>query len=391
VTSPGTGNPGAIEAGIDVVDCSTCGHRTPAGSFCGACGSGLRRGGSPRGLAEYSADPAEKVLRPWIVSTLFPYLPRRASAPFRIALLVGVLILVLLGLLRLTGPAIVASAVLLPALYLIYLFEVGVYEDQPWRVIVATLVVGVALGLLWSRFVGPMETQALVSGLAGRLGPTGFLAGAVIAPLAALVLMLVGPSLLYMSRRFEHALDGFTFGVASALGFSLGATIAQVGAVLGDAPTSAADPLTYTLEVLRRGVAGPLVSATLAGLIAAAFWLHRQPPGLRPRGRLTSRGAAVGIAVATEIGLGVAGIVFTDGRWQFVAWVGAALVLMVVTRLVLHAILLSEAHHVVIGPLQRCPQCQESVPSMPFCVICGIARRATPKLGRLADEAGRLQ
>ncbi len=380
---------GAPDARLVVVDCATCGQRTPSGDFCGACGSRLNLEGSPSGLAVYSADPAEKVLRPWIVSTLFPYLPRRASAPFRIALLVGVLSLVFLGLLRLTGPAIVASAVLLPALYLIYLFEVGVYEDQPWRVIAATLVAGLVLGLFWTRFVGPLETQALVSGSAGRIGLMDLLGGAVVAPLAALLMMLVGPALLYRSRRFEEALDGFTFGVASALGFGMAVTIAQIAAILGDAPTSAADPIVYTLDVLRRGLAGPLVSATLAGLIAAAFWLHAQPAALRPRGRIMNRRGAIGVAVVTQIGLGVAGIVFIDSRLQFIAWVAVGLVLLVVTRLVLHAILLSEAHQVVIGPDTQCPNCGAPGPSMPFCVTCGIARRATPKLGRLADGAGR--
>lgn len=374
---------GHERAEITVEACPTCGSRTPAGSFCGACGSRLGDAAASRDRGAFAADPGEHVARPWLMTTFFPYLPRRSTAPFRLAIVIGALILVFLGLLRLSGPVIVASAVLLPALYLIYLFEVGVYEDQPWFATLATVVVGVLLGLAWAATIGPIATQALVLGAVGRLDVGRLLAGGVLAPLVAQALILVGPAVLFLVGRFRSALDGFTFGVASALGFSLATTLYQLVTIVGEQPISSAEPIAFTLEVVRRGIAGPLVAASLAGLVAAAFWLHREPPGLRPRGAIASRSIAVGAAVIVQVGLGIADVTLVDSRLQFVLWTVAAIVLIVLVRLALHEVLLTEAQQIVIGEELVCSHCHAIVPSMPFCPNCGIARRATPKIGRL--------
>ena len=195
--------------------------------------------------------------------------------------------------------------------------------------------------------------------------------------------MLVGPTILYLRGRFEHALDGFTFGVASALGFGLGATLAVLPDQLAGGPVVAADPLTYVLEIVRLGILGPLISASLTGLVAAAFWLQRQPAGLGPRGPAVSRPATIVLAVGLQVLLGALAVTVLDQRVTTVVYAAVALGLIVVVRLVLHEMLLSEAHQVSIGPEMVCPHCQRLVPRMPFCPHCGVARRADPKLVRL--------
>lgn len=371
------------------VTCDVCASEVPSGSFCGACGSRLPSARDPvgasirRGREAYAADPDEPVLRLAIVSTLFPHLPHRSVLPFRIALLNGVLLLILLAALRLAGPTTVAAAILLPMLYLLYLYEMAVYEDQPWLVIASTLILGAMLGLAWGAFAGPLETQALVLISFGRLDVGHFVIGAILVPLIAQGLMFVGPTVLFLRSRFEHALDGFTFGVASALGFGLGATLAVLPNQLAGGPSVAADPLTYVLETLRLGILSPLIWASLTGLIAAAFWLHRQPAGLGPRGRGISRRATIVFAVGIQVFLGTLAVSVFDQRVTTVIYAAVATGLLVVVRLVLHEILLSEAHQVEIGPDSPCPHCQRLVPRMPFCPHCGIARRADPKLARL--------
>ena len=381
--------------GRATVVCGVCGTEVPPGSYCGACGSRLPglpgetdvRGGTavpgPRDRGRYAADPDEHVLRPGIVSTIFPHLPHRSTLPFRLALLNGALLLILLALLSLAGPATMAAALLLPALYLLYLYEVGVYEDQPWLVISLTLVLGTLLGVSWGVFAGPLATQALVLIAFGRPDVGSFLVGGVLVPLVALALTLVGPALLLVRGRFAHALDGFTFGVASALGFGLGATLAVLPEQLAGGPIVAADPLSFTLEILRRGILGPLISASLTGLVAAAFWLHRQAAGLRPRGPLVSRWATIALAIGVQVVLGALAVAIRDQRVETLISAAVAIALIVIVRLVLHEILLSEAHQVSIGPEMACPHCQRLVPRMPFCPHCGIARRADPKLARL--------
>ena len=56
------------------------------------------------------------------ISTLFPHLPRADMRSFRLALLGAVAIVVVLALLRLYPLALVAAAVSVPLLFLLYLW-----------------------------------------------------------------------------------------------------------------------------------------------------------------------------------------------------------------------------------------------------------------------------
>lgn len=370
---------------IRLVDCPTCGNRVPDDKFCGACGGHLVEVAGPRRRSTFAADPSEAVVRPWLASMLFPYLPHRALVPFRLALLIGVLVVILLGLLRSAGPVIVASAALLPALYLLYLYEAGVYEDEPWRVTLATFVLGGILGLAWALLIGPLATQALILASAGVMTPGDFLVGAIAVPLTAQVFMLVGPAVLYRVGRFREPLDGFTFGAASALGFGFAVTLSELPQFLGQ-PLDQIEPVGFAIDALRRGVVGPLVWASLTGLIAASIWSRRER---RPRidSPLAEPAIIIAVAVLIQVGLGIVDVTLIDGRLQFVAWLVTAVALVVATRLALHEILLSEARTATIGPEMTCPNCAVSVLFMPFCPNCGIARRATPKIGRLEAPA----
>ena len=93
-----------------------------------------------------------------MISTLLPHLPHRRTAPFRVVLGASLVLLAALGLLRLTGPAIAVAVLAVPLLYLIYLYEVEVYEDEPVLLIGATFAVGLVLGIPWALITGPQVT-----------------------------------------------------------------------------------------------------------------------------------------------------------------------------------------------------------------------------------------
>ena len=80
------------------------------------------------------------------ISTLFPHLPRADMRSFRLALLGAVAIVVVLALLRLYPLALVAAAVSVPLLFLLYLWDVDVYEEEPWIVLVFTVAWGALFG-----------------------------------------------------------------------------------------------------------------------------------------------------------------------------------------------------------------------------------------------------
>ena len=127
--------------GPPLVTCPHCGMTVPAGNFCGHCGAHLPSASTTRRHA-FAAVPAERVARLSIVSTLFPHLPHRRGGAFRWALLAGSTAVVILAALHLFAPATIFAVFMLPVLYLLYLYEVEVYESEPWLLIGATMVAG---------------------------------------------------------------------------------------------------------------------------------------------------------------------------------------------------------------------------------------------------------
>lgn len=368
----------------ELVTCSACERKVPPGSFCGVCGAHLAtqgRAGAQRRHA-YAADPGQAVLRPLVISTLLPHLPRRRSAPFRIALLISLALLALLGLMQITIPAIVVAATAVPALYLIYLYEVEVYENEPFLVVGLVGLSGVVLGGLWAHFAGGMITnQGLIIATFG-VTPDRVMLDGVLLPVAAQVVMLVPALLMLVVRRgrFTESMDGFTFGAAAALGFSLAATLVDLYPELGSGTTSSA-PIDRAFEIVERGILLPIVNASSTGLVCAALWLLRGPRRPQVRHRLASLPASAVSAVLAQGLLGVGAVALSQPWELFVLYLVIGPLLLLMVRFALHSMLLAEAVEVGIGPPIACTHCHHVVPRMAFCPNCGIAIRATPKTG----------
>ena len=86
-----------------LVTCPRCGSTVPTGKFCGHCGANLSTGNARRSNA-YAAVPNQRVAQLAIVSTLFPHLPHRRSGPFRVALVAGGALVVMLAAMHLFAP-----------------------------------------------------------------------------------------------------------------------------------------------------------------------------------------------------------------------------------------------------------------------------------------------
>src|SRR5450759_3025855 len=90
------------------------------------------------------------------------------------------------------GSRKVATAVatfLLPGLYLLYLYEVEVYESEPWLVIGVTLVAGAVFGCGFTAYAGGAVARLDLTGDSG----SAFLLTGVANPIVAHALMLAGP------------------------------------------------------------------------------------------------------------------------------------------------------------------------------------------------------
>jgi RsiW-degrading membrane proteinase PrsW (M82 family) len=310
-------------------------------------------------------------------------LPRRHAHLFREAFVAGVGLVVLLGALRLYTPALLAAALLLPVLYLLYLYEVEVYESQPWLVLLATLGVGAALGVGYSLGFGQV-VHATFNGT--NRGP---LFSGVLLPVVAQALMLVGPLLLLSRPGLEEVLDGLSFGVSSALGFTVGSVIAGYWHVL-TAPllgtgSISSDEIT---GVLRAAILAALVNAATTGTITASLWLRRHGRSRQWHVHLLlGLPAAVVIALVAQVALGLISYYVPSLLLVTVLWAIAAAALLVWVRICLHNGLLEEGAERNIGEPSACSECHRLVPYMYFCPACGVARSAGPK-GTRAARAG---
>lgn len=323
-----------------------------------------------------------------VVTTLLPHLPHRGTLPFRVALGTVLALLIGLGWLRLTAPAIAVAALAVPLLYLIYLYEVQVYEDEPVWVVGGTFFVGLLLGIPWAAVTGPLLTGSLL--VSAVQGPsTAALLTGVLLPVGAQLLMLAGPLLVYLARpAYDEALDGFTFGAAAALGFTLSATLVNLLPSLQLGLFTDAQPLAGTLSLVQRGLLVPLLNASTTGLLAGAIWLRRGERRSHVAHRVFS--SVTGAAALTAVvqgGLGLLSAAVADARLVTAVYALAVGVLLVWVRLAIHRMLLSEAVEHGIGPLTPCTHCHRVVPRMAFCPHCGVATRSTPKSGH--GRAGR--
>lgn len=363
---------GEPASGPPLVTCPHCGSMVPAGEFCGHCGAHLTRGDAARQHA-FAAVPSEPVVHLSIVSTLFPHLPHRRGGAFRWALLIGSAAVVILAALHLFAPATIAAAFLLPVLYLLYLYEVEVYESEPWLLITATMVAGAVLGYAFTSVTGEAVASLEISRDVG----TSVLVAGVVLPIVAQALMLIGPLFLYFFRSgLREPLDGFTFGAASALGFTLTMMLTAVWPLLGGPLVGSGSPLDWALRLLNTGILLMLVNASTTSVVTASVWLARYDLRHASRGWVASVLATVVVATGAQVILGILSVVVPDLVLQVAIRAIAAVALLMYVRLVIHQSLLAEGAAHEIGPDAACPECHRIVPTMLFCPACGVARAA---------------
>lgn len=374
-----TQQPDQDTPGYQLGQCPHCGEQVPAGAFCGHCGEVLGEPGRRGRLHAFAASPDEHVIRPALISTLFPHLAHRHAHLFREAFGAGVLIVILLAALQLYTSALIAAAVLLPLLYGLYVYEVEVYEHEPMTVMLATFVTGAALGvgyvLVSAHFSGPSISGTIK-------GP--FISG-VVQPVIAQVLMLAGPLLLLSRAHFNEPLDGLAFGVSAGLGFTLAAVLTGYWHTF-TAPLQGAGAVSTAevLRVLRAGILVAVVNACTTATITTMLWVDRYATA---RGR-SARGwfgtnAVIAIAFATQIALGLASYYIGSLLGLVLLWAFAAALLLVWLRVLVHRALLDERTAETIGDVAPCPECHRLVPTMRFCPACGLHRSAGRKQDRM--------
>lgn len=333
-------------------------------------------------MGAFAAAPNERVLGPSFVSTLFPRLPRSHLVTFRIGLALGIGLVGGLTVAGLYPVALGVAAAIVPALIVVYVYAVDVYEDEPLAVLGATVLWGVVTGALFGWASAGLATVTP----GANPTPSDALLRGVVLPIVGGTLALIGPLFLVRRPAFNDVLDGVIFGAASGSAFIGAQTLAGAGDLLsgGLRPVGAAG--TWLVQLLTVGVAQPILSASVAAIVAGTVWLRIRAPE-RDRTAMGRFGDPVVALVLGGLLLAGAGL----GRLLLAPIVGLGLIAVLAIlgliwmRLLIHLGLMQEAAEIEIGAPITCPECGALTPYHTFCVNCGIALRALPRGRRPAE------
>ncbi|HEX9038336.1 MAG TPA: PrsW family glutamic-type intramembrane protease [Ktedonobacterales bacterium] len=382
--------------------CPNCGREAPPGGFCGYCGARLPRSAgqevAPREVRRshaYAANPGEHVFAPAIVSTLFPHLPPHRLNLARWLIAGGVALALGIAAGRYAPIALVLSAALLPVLYLIYFYDVEVYEDEPVTVLAGTFIAGAILGAaLILAFYRTLVANRPLSIHANGPSVSYLLINALALPLLGLALSLAGPLALYLiprlRARFDDILDGMVFGVASGLGFAAAQSVVYSWQIITGPLQRGGSAFDWALPAVRVALLTPIIYACAAGMVCGALWLARDPRvRQRPRSLLTSPGGALLIAAVGVLAPALLTDLFPGTVTSFLWNLLAAGALLLAARVSLHLGLLEKGAEEgdASARMVVCHTCGRLTPDLAFCSHCGVALRAGSK--RAARRAAR--
>lgn len=392
------------------MNCPTCTAEVPeVARYCHRCGTDERAaGGDAQRTASFAVQPGEPVASFNLVSSLMPLASGVEVQTYKFALTAAVALPVVAAMLGYLAFAFAAAAVVVPVAYLVYLYDVNEWEDQPIPVVLATVALAAlaAAGftLFWQEILLGAETL-----VRGRPGGTTFdgrrlLVVGVLVPIGAMVLAQVGPTFLASRPAFDDLIDGLTFGIASGATFAAVETLV-VNRNLFDGMGSIDDPdaALWAALVLSAAIVKPVIYGAAAGLAVAAFSGVGEGAGRTGPRHLRGVAESIAVLIAYLLGLEVIRNLLGGTLAAVIGLVwGLAIVgyLLLRVRFVLHlAILEGSLEEAARGGVPRvanhgighCSGCRMPLlEDASFCSACGLAVRGSTKTDRrsLATAAG---
>ena len=377
----------------------------PAGArFDPMTGAGLGAGADGERKQSFALQPGEPVASFNLVSSLMPLASGSAPQTYRWALGLGILIPVVAGALGFLAFAFVAAALVVPAVYVVYMYDVNQWEDQPLGVVVGAIGAAAALAVgftfLWHAGIlgndlAPVDFDGTESGIRW----TSFLVLVLLVPVVGEVLKQVGPILLARMPAFDDMIDGLTFGVAAGAAFAAAETIVvNRGLFSTFGQIDSPDAGFWVSLILSAAVVKPIVYGAATGIAVASFsGLGAGYDGFKP-GYFRGLAEALVANVLFQGGLFFAArLEGTKGAVVGLVW-GALVAAALIVRLryllhyaVLEAALEAASSGTALKDAARgtayCPSCEMPLlAGAGFCVSCGTSVRAGSKVTRLRNR-----
>lgn len=387
------------------MQCTRCHADVPdAAHYCQVCGLDAHTDDGAR-KASFAAKPNESVVSLRLVSTIMPRGAAVRPMTYQFALGLALLVTVIVAATGALPIAVLIAALAMPIVYIVYLYDVNLWEDEPVLVtglaFLLTAVLGGVWTWLWLTMRGPLTPASSWDdpGLAPSF--TGFLVAAVLAPVIGEAIRQLGPVLLAARPEFDDLMDGLTFGVISGVGFATADTLVKHWPLITGGYAGTSDAPTWISLLVLEGFVKPLLMGTATGIACAEFsGLGEGYDGFTPRyfrGVAEAIGANVlfagGLYLLTFLGNPVLGLVLSI-LWGLA--ILAVLVLRIRTALhrgLMEAALESTARARGVGPgLEFCPSCEMPLlPGALFCSNCGVSVRAAAKVPHVRAEQGEAQ
>ncbi|MDQ3991897.1 MAG: PrsW family glutamic-type intramembrane protease, partial [Actinomycetota bacterium] len=213
-----------------------------------------------------------------MISTIMPHTNRQAADNYRWALLATAALVLIATLAGLIPVAILAAAFLVPVTYLVYIYDVNLWEDQPVSVIAGlflfTGVLSILISAVFFHWIFADQLRALGFGTRAGIGiPFGSLVlFTVLLPIVAEIAKNIGPLILASRPAFDDMIDGLTFGIAAGTAYAAFETVIQHWGVFTSGTFRTTDGIsTWLVIVLNLMVVKSLIYGTATGIAAAAF------------------------------------------------------------------------------------------------------------------------
>ena len=387
------------------MNCPRCHTELPdVAHFCHVCGQDIRSDDLTR-RRSYAAKPDEPVGSFALVSTIMPRGAGERPQTYRIALTISLVVALVAAIFGALPIAILVAAFAIPIVYVVYLYDVNLWEDEPLPVtglafgLTGVLTVIFTIVVLWLQPPSIPTTSIDGTTIGGGPNVWTFLLVGLVVPIIGEAIRQVGPVLLASRPEFDDLMDGLTFGVISGVAYACFDTIVRYWDLLVGGRVEA-DPGLWMSLVFLHGFVKPLVLGTATGIACAEYsGLGRGYDGFTPRyyrglveAVLANIGFWGGLYLLSSIGNPTTSVVLSAG-WGLL--ILAILVLRV--RNVLHFGLMEAALERsardggigVTGDLQFCARCEMPLlDNAAFCTACGTAVRTQAKPHQAAVAAG---
>ncbi len=237
----------------------------------------------------FAAKPDEPVASFALISSIMPRGAGERPQTYRIALTIALVVALVAAIFGAMPIAVLVAAFAVPIVYIVYIYDVNLWEDEPIPVtglaFALTGVLAIGFTALWTFLRGPMPfgTETFEGGLSSAPAVGTFLLVALLVPIVGEAIRQIGPVLLASRPEFDDLMDGLTFGVISGVAYACFDTLVRHWDLLTGGLQDR-DPGLWVSLIFLEGFVKPLIMGTATGIACAEFsGLGRGYDGFTPR------------------------------------------------------------------------------------------------------------